>query len=896
MKSLRLSRILLTLLLMSVFSSAAFAQVVTVPASSRLTGTMPTGDAEGFCAQFTKASVAVPNNTHILDTVAKSVSLLNGTGTAPIRHSPDLTFFAILPTVNLHDAANALTTQEVGNDQLFPWSKPIPYWSDEVCESHGGVGVADGERFSMRLQGNLHVRQAGTKTFAVRADDGYRLNIGQQKVVEFDGLRAARVDSVRVKFSQPGIYPIEVLYYENTDAAVLEMFVADHEISFTGDVDGQAPGALPNNVQVSANPSTGSDLSYVTLPTLPLGFRLLSYEDVGLPSWDPAVKPVGYTNCRDLVGKPSDICVIDEPSMTCGNGAIDALPGNRVEGCDDGNTVAGDGCNAACGVETGWTCVGQPSRCFRDVDGDGIADGEDNCPTIANANQVDSNNSGFGDACDVLITTPVNGSTIGTTNVVVSGTTTPNTVVTILVDGVQVGTATSNAGGVWTFTVPGVSEGVHAVVATASVAGNVVSDTSSFTVNSQNFIEIATPANNSTVSDATPTIEGTTVPGATVTVIVDGQPVGTVVANAQGVWTYNVATPLADGAHTVTVETTNAGGVKVSATTSFDVDTTVDGQLVITSPQGGDKLKTPTPTITGTTEPGATVTVSIDGNVVGTVVADSEGNWELPVTTALADGPHTVHAEAVIGGKTAESTVEFEVKRPGATDNVIEIDSPTSDEVVTTSTPTITGTAPAGATVTIVVDDVVVGTTVADTNGNWRFKLPAPIADGVHTIDAQTEIDGTVHEASVSFEVKHSGPDLVVTSPAAGGTIYGEGSVPVSGTATPGSTIDIYVDGVLVGTTQAGDDGKWSTEIPGMEPGEVEISVVARDGDGNETTVIVTVEVVEFIPGVEEGQYSLTGGGLLCSAAPSNLGGGSAGFAGIVGLLLGAMMWRRRRS
>lgn len=798
MKNFRFYSALIALLMVGSVSAQGLAQVKYVPAAARLAGEVPAGDAEGFCAQFTKGSTLVPNDSHVMDTLAKTVGLLNNTGAAPVRHNPDLTFFAILPTVNLHDAANDKTSAEVSNDQLFPWSSPVDYWSDQVCLSHGGAAVADGERIAMRLQGDLHVRQAGTKTFAIRADDGYRLSIGGQVVSEFDGLRAARVDTVRVNFAQAGKYAIEVLYYENTDAAVLEMFVIDREMTFVSDTE-----ATPH-----ATPAGGFDLSYTTAPELPAGFRLLSYEDVGLPTWEPAVKPAGYTNCRDLIGKPSDICVIDEPSLTCGNGAIDLLPGGRVEGCDDGNTVSGDGCNASCGVEPGWSCVGQPSRCFRDQDGDGVADGEDNCPTIANTDQADSDGDGVGDACDVVIVAPADGAVIGTGDVVVSGTTAPHTQVTVVVGGVPVGSVTSDANGAWTFTVPGLADGVYQVQALASVAGKSVDDTTLFTVNTESFITITSPVDGSTVSGARPTVSGTTLPGAVVTVSVDGAVVGTAVADASGNWSFALPDALADGEHTIHAESENSAGVKAEAEVTVTIAAGGSGEetpLVITSPKNGDVTNDPTPTVTGKAEPGATVTVLVDGVVVGTTVADASGNWSLPLSTPLADGQHTV------------------VARTGAGDGA--------------------------------------------------------------------------QETSVVFTVDRSALDLEILKPTEGEVIPAGEPTEITGTSTPGALIDIYVDGVLIDRTQADDDGNWSTTLPGISGmnGKAEITVVARDSSGKTTSKTVEVEVVSGGNGdLVDGALSLTGGGMLCSAAPTHVPGAGFGFVALAGLLAGALVLRRR--
>jgi hypothetical protein len=35
-----------------------------------------------------------------------------------------------------------------------------------------------------------------------------------------------------------------------------------------------------------------------------------------------------------------------------------------------------------------------------DTDGDGVCNAVDNCPTVANLNQADSDNDGIGDACE----------------------------------------------------------------------------------------------------------------------------------------------------------------------------------------------------------------------------------------------------------------------------------------------------------------------------------------------------------------------------------------------------------------------------------------------------------------------------------------------------------------
>jgi cysteine-rich repeat protein len=109
----------------------------------------------------------------------------------------------------------------------------------------------------------------------------------------------------------------------------------------------------------------------------------------------------------------------------CGDGAL-----NPAEECDDGNNIDGDGCDAACNLEScidgdgdgicdpDDLCDGDDSSgdsdgdylcdnldaCpldpANDEDGDGLCAGDDNCPAVPNSDQTDSDGDGAGDLCD----------------------------------------------------------------------------------------------------------------------------------------------------------------------------------------------------------------------------------------------------------------------------------------------------------------------------------------------------------------------------------------------------------------------------------------------------------------------------------------------------------------
>jgi uncharacterized protein (TIGR03382 family) len=446
-----------------------------------------------------------------------------------------------------------------------------------------------------------------------------------------------------------------------------------------------------------------------------------------------------------------------------------------------------------------------------------------------------------------VLTVPASDAVVRDTRPTFSGTGEAGSTVTVNVDGSPAGSTAVAAAGTWSLVSSrNLTETAHVAQASASdAAGNASAPSAS--VNFQ--VDASPPAVPSILSPTAgqllttrlPSFTGRAEARSTVKVVLNGQDAGTVSADAAGNWSFTPATELADGAYTVQASATDAAGNSsaLSAPRAFRVDATPPAAPVLTAPTHGQVLGTGTPPISGTAEPGSTVTVLINGIPMRTVTADGVGNWATTPPFVLASGFHTAQASARddagnVGPLSALVAFEVDTLPPGAPVLV----APVHRSLLNTPSPTVSGTAEPGSKVTVFIDNALAGPAVAvNTQGEWTFTPTAPLADGLHQVRARaTDSVGNigVYSGTHEFTLDATAPlAAAILSPANGGVV-GPAFTTISGTAEPDTTVTVVLDGLSRGTAQVDVAGRWNFRLTvPVLAGPHTVKARATDAAGN---------------------------------------------------------------
>ncbi|PUK98600.1 biofilm-associated protein BapA, partial [Salmonella enterica subsp. enterica serovar Dublin] len=241
--------------------------------------------------------------------------------------------------------------------------------------------------------------------------------------------------------------------------------------------------------------------------------------------------------------------------------------------------------------------------------------------------------------------------------------------------------------------------------------------------------------------------------------------------------------------------------------------------------KNGDATDDNRPTLSGTAEPGSTISINDNGFPVATfppIVADADGKWSFTPSLALADGDHVFTATATNDRGTSGQSVSFTID--------IDTQPPVLEGLAVSDVGyRLTGTTEAGSTV--VIKDSLGNTLGSGTAGD----------DGTFSIGiSPAKINGETLSISVTDKAANSGPVETLnapdkTAPAApdGLTVATDG-LSVSGQAEAGATVTIRdSSNTVLGSAVANGNGQFIVPLNTAQTNGQALIATATDSANN---------------------------------------------------------------
>lgn len=257
-------------------------------------------------------------------------------------------------------------------------------------------------------------------------------------------------------------------------------------------------------------------------------------------------------------------------------------------------------------------------------------------------------------------------------------------------------------------------------------------------------------------------------------------------------------------------------------------------------------------TLKGTATAGSTVKVLDGAQQIGTVTADSNGNWSF-TSSALADGSHKFSATATKSGSTSPASaavsVVVDTAAPVAPTVSVSTSAPTAATALATSAQVavLTGTAEANSTVKVFDGTTQIGTATTSGNGAWSFTTSS-LASGNHSFTAKAmDAAGNTGNASTAVSVTISNPTTPTTpttpdaptiasfstdSGVAGDHVTKDNTLTLTGTAAANSTIKVMDGSTQVGSATTNSSGQWTLTTSTLKDGDHSLTAIATNGSG----------------------------------------------------------------
>lgn len=234
--------------------------------------------------------------------------------------------------------------------------------------------------------------------------------------------------------------------------------------------------------------------------------------------------------------------------------------------------------------------------------------------------------------------------------------------------------------------------------------------------------------------------------------------------------------------------------------------------------------------VTGTAEAGSTISVKVGAEEIGSAVTDVDGAFTVDIPVQTANTTLSITATDAAGNVSpATEVIVFDVTPP---------DAPVVNKV-TDKDVTITGISEPDATIQVVVDNKVIGTTIVHVDGSFEVTIIAQEAGSELSISAIDEAEN-VSNATVVTVNDVTPPGAPTVDP------IGDQTTEVTGLTEPGAIVRIKASGEELGSAYAGESGFFKVNIPVQAMG-TELTITAEDIAGN-TSEPTIVSVKDITP------------------------------------------------
>ncbi|EAM1631966.1 non-fimbrial adhesin SiiE [Salmonella sp. NW964] len=351
-------------------------------------------------------------------------------------------------------------------------------------------------------------------------------------------------------------------------------------------------------------------------------------------------------------------------------------------------------------------------------------------------------------------------------------------------------------------------------------------------------------------NNKSPVLVAMTDPGATVQVYINGVLQGTVEASSSGNISYTMPANSADGEYQVQFVATDTAGNRVeSAITTV----TIDSQIAVFDIDE-DSLPALSNnralSVSGVGEAGSQVSIFVDGKLVNVVMVEADGTWRAPILLQ-DDGTFNIHFSITDVAGNTEVSKDYSVDVDSSTDfptlNLEDASNSGSlDDLITNhNKPVLVGTAEAGATIHIYVDEKIVANVLVLEDGTWSYQFDNVLKDGEYSIRvvAEDPAGNTAESPRLLVTIDTStfidNPAMVAGSDNgifSNDSITSQTRPTFSISGEMNQSVQIFIDGVLVDTITVTDRNQvYRPESP-LGDGSHSIYYVITDKAGNTAT------------------------------------------------------------